>query len=308
MEKSDGESRRSDGLDCPVLLNFQGKVVEILVACIVFSLAYTLVTHASQHNPDGTHKTAQIQGTTCRWAGGALVEKRETFNAQRSTPNFDGPETNGVWAAAAGMRPRPDCTRRGATCPHYRQPGGRCGLSRGLCRAPAERQRLSSGFAGVVLGAEDLPHLRWCRDLFDGQIHVLERFLESPPAAAADPRLGNQANEPAGAKAIHSIGNFNFLANFEDVWFNGEHYDLRRRAKARFCLQYLVAKKAFDPVSARHLEKEIDPFVRNKCNLPPPSEIRIQHYFNDRSGKLSRLRSELVKSAGRNGRFYLQVV
>jgi hypothetical protein len=92
-----------------------------------------------------------------------------------------------------------------------------------------------------------------------------------------------------------------------DVWLGGEHYDLRGRAKARLCIQYLVAKQAFAAASARHLENEIDPFVRKKCQLPPPSEIRVQHYFNDRSGKLSRLRRDLVKAAGRNGRFYLQV-
>jgi hypothetical protein len=103
-------------------------------------------------------------------------------------------------------------------------------------------------------------------------------------------------------------GRFRFENGFLDVWLGGEHYDLRGRAKARFCIQYLVAKQAFNADSARHLEHEIDPFVRKKCQLPPPSEIRIQHYFNDRSGKLSRLRGDLVKAAGRNGRFYLRVV
>ncbi len=117
------------------------------------------------------------------------------------------------------------------------------------------------------------------------------------------PPLASVAN-----KNIHTIGRFQYGAGFHDVWLGGEHYDLRGRAKARFCIQYLVAKQAFDPASARHLENEIDPFVRKKCELPPSSEIRIQHYFNDRSGKLSRLRGDLVKAAGRNGRFYLQVV
>jgi len=116
------------------------------------------------------------------------------------------------------------------------------------------------------------------------------------------------ASASGANKNIRTVGRFQYGAGFKDVWLGGEHFDLRGRAKARFCLQYLVSKQAFDPDSARHLEKEIDPFVRKKCQLPPPSEIRIQHYFNDRSGKLSRLRSELVKAAGRNGRFYLQVV
>jgi hypothetical protein len=107
---------------------------------------------------------------------------------------------------------------------------------------------------------------------------------------------------------IQTLGRWQFSSDFKDVWLGDEHYDLRGRAKARFCIQYLVAQQAFDADSARHLETEIDPFVREKCRLPPPAEIRIQHYFNDRAGEIARLRRELVKSAGRNGRFYLQVI
>ncbi|MGD0745389.1 MAG: hypothetical protein ABSA45_09560 [Verrucomicrobiota bacterium] len=121
----------------------------------------------------------------------------------------------------------------------------------------------------------------------------------------ADDQPSKQRRKNSTANGKH--GRFRFENGFLDVWLGGEHYDLRGRAKARFCIQYLIAKQAFDTDSARHLENEIDPFVRKKCQLPPPSEIRIQHYFNDRSGKLSRLRSDLVKAAGRNGRFYLQV-
>jgi hypothetical protein len=135
-------------------------------------------------------------------------------------------------------------------------------------------------------------------------------------AGSGMPNLGNwNSDSRSKLNAVGSIhhrmgrhGRFGFEPGFKDVWLGGEHYDLRGRAKARFCIQYLVAKQAFNADSARHLEHEIDPFVRKKCQLPPPSEIRIQHYFNDRSGKLSRLRGDLVKAAGRNGRFYLQVV
>jgi hypothetical protein len=315
MEKSDGESRRSDGQDCPPLLKIQGLVVKILVACIVYSLAYTLITHASQHNPDGSHKTVQIQGTTCRWAGGALVEKRETFNAQRSTPNFDGPTTNGVWvAAAAGMRPRPDCTRLGATCPHYRQSGGRCKLSRRLCRAPAERLRLSSGFAGVVLGAEDLPHLRWCRDLFDGQIHVLERFLGIQPpvtAATGESKPVSKLNTPE-VPVRGSVGRLSWDNDFNDIDFGGVHYDLTNRDAARHCIRYLVMMKAFNKTSARHLENEINPYVREQVKRDvlkhgSDGNLRIQHYFCGSGKNYLGLRKELVKAAGRNGCFYLQV-
>lgn len=111
---------------------------------------------------------------------------------------------------------------------------------------------------------------------------------------------------------VHTIGRFRYRDGFDQVWVGDELYDLRRRAKARFCLQYLVKTQAFNAASGRHLEKEIDPFVREKCQLPPlpamsKSHLRIQHFFHDPSRKLSKLRVDLVKPAGRNGRFYLQV-
>ena len=126
-----------------------------------------------------------------------------------------------------------------------------------------------------------------------------------PPAAVA--------KKPIETTELRTIGRFQYRAGFKDVWLGGEHYDLRGRAKARLCIQYLVAKRAFAADSARHLETEIDPFVRKKCRLPPlpdsaQSNLRIQHFFNDPSRKLSRLRLDLVKAAGRNGCFYLQVI
>lgn len=118
---------------------------------------------------------------------------------------------------------------------------------------------------------------------------------------------------PAANQVLRAIGRFQYRPGFKDVWLGGEHYDLRGRAKARFCIQFLEAKQAFNEGSARHLETEIDPFIRKKCHLPPlpesaQSNLRIQHYFNDPSRKLSQLRRDLIKAAGRNGRFYLQVL
>ena len=111
---------------------------------------------------------------------------------------------------------------------------------------------------------------------------------------------------------IRSVGRLRYLGRFEDVWVGGVHYDLRHRNTARFCIQYLVEAQAFDPTTARHLENEIDPFVRKHANLPalPASadgNLRIQRYFNDPVKKYHGLRKELVKSAGRNGCFYLRV-
>ena len=158
-------------------------------------------------------------------------------------------------------------------------------------------------------------------------------LAKGPPVAAGEPRLGNWKTEkaknlkaelrPVGSitdnpasganNNIHTMGRLQYGAGFMDVWLGGEHYDLRGRAKARLCIQYLVEKQAFTAASARHLEREIDPFVRKKCQLPPlpegaQSNLRIQHFFNDPARKLRRLGRELVRAAGRNGRFYLQVV
>jgi hypothetical protein len=274
----------------------------------VYSLAYTLITHASQHNPDGSHKTVQIQGTTCRWAGGALVEKRETFNAQRSTPNIhclgaggEGHVTSDLWLAAAGMRPRPDCTRLGATCPHYRQSGGRCKLSRRLCRAPVERLRLSSGFAEVGLGAEDLPLLKGYRGFIDGQIHSLELFLGSKPP------VGDEKYRST-VVFYHSIGNFHYLTGMNDVWLRTRRYDLRAHKKARLLLVCLAEANAVDEKSALHFLNEIDPYVREKGQIGPLgkfSETKIQDYFREPTGELASLGQGVIRAVGGNGKYYL---
>jgi len=73
------------------------------------------------------------------------------------------------------------------------------------------------------------------------------------------------------------------------------------------CIQYLVEKKAFTTQTARHLLDEIDPYVRKKGDYPPAAEIRINDYFKGGDGTAVKLRQELVRSAGRNGRFYLRI-
>lgn len=117
-----------------------------------------------------------------------------------------------------------------------------------------------------------------------------------------------QKQQPASG----AYGRLRWENDFDDIWVGGVHYDLRGRNTARLCIQYLVERKAFAKSSARHLENEIDPFVRKHAKLPalPASadgNLRIQHYFNDPEKKYNDLRKELVKAAGRNGCFYLQV-
>ena len=109
----------------------------------------------------------------------------------------------------------------------------------------------------------------------------------------------------------NKIGRLKYTPDFNDVWINDSHYDLRTRAKARNCLKFLVDRKAFTPETACHLETEIDPYVRaNSGDLPGAADIRIHHNFTDTRDKkrrLAQLRKVLIHAAGRNGRFYLKL-
>ncbi len=108
------------------------------------------------------------------------------------------------------------------------------------------------------------------------------------------------------ADQIYEVGRFKYLEGFGQVWLGDELYDLRDRHTARTCIEFLVNKKAFDKDSACHLLEEIDPYVRMKCDYPKSVEIKIDHYFNDQSGRLPQLRKDLIRAAGRNGKFYLK--
>jgi hypothetical protein len=131
----------------------------------------------------------------------------------------------------------------------------------------------------------------------------------APPSVTAAPANGdgNGAKKGPAVDGILWEGKLGYRPGFDDVWVGNAHYDLRERKKARLCLQYLVEKKAFDAKSARHLLEEIDVYVRKKGDYMPAADIRIDHYFNDETGKLPKLRKELIEAAGRNGRFFLKV-
>lgn len=105
---------------------------------------------------------------------------------------------------------------------------------------------------------------------------------------------------------ILSQGRLRYRPGFEDVWLGDNHYDLRGRVKARLCIQYLVEQRAFDAKSGRHLLDEIDAFVRQQGDFPPAADIKIDHYFNDRKGKLPELRKALIAASGRDGRYFLK--
>lgn len=102
------------------------------------------------------------------------------------------------------------------------------------------------------------------------------------------------------------LGRIRYTPGFDDVWVDGEHFDLRKRRKARACLQYLVENRCFNEQAARHLENEIDPYVREQSGgLPKTADIRIHHYFVDAQNRFEKLRN-LVCAAGR-GRFFLKM-
>jgi hypothetical protein len=110
----------------------------------------------------------------------------------------------------------------------------------------------------------------------------------------------------ATTESIQAAGRLRWRDGFREVWLGEGHYDLRKRTKARLCIQYLVEKQAFSSETARHLVGEIDPYVRKMGDYPPSVAIKIDHYFNDRNGRLSKLREELIQAAGRNGKYYLK--
>ena len=123
---------------------------------------------------------------------------------------------------------------------------------------------------------------------------------------------GKQENVETLAKrdVIQRVGWLAYRNDFADVWLGEEHFDLSRRAKARACLRYLVEQRAFDAASARDLSQEIDPFVRAQCQLPAlpgGGELKIHHYFNPSKSDVARLGRELLRPAGRNGRYFLSV-
>jgi 7-cyano-7-deazaguanine synthase in queuosine biosynthesis len=137
----------------------------------------------------------------------------------------------------------------------------------------------------------------------------LLRLVYDPQSATLVPATPLAASVPmaAGAEQLLAHGKLRYRMGFEDIWFEDTYYDLRGRIKAQLCIQFLVEQKAFDAKSARHLVDEIDPFVRERGDFLRAANIKIDHYFNDREGKLPGLRKALIATAGRNGRYFLKV-
>jgi hypothetical protein len=212
----------SSGGTSPAVLHWKSVIIRaignMLHALMVFGVSYNVVTHASQHNPDGSHKTIQAEGTTRREDGGKKSKIVKTV---------------------------PD------------------------------------------------------RDIPDGGF----------PDRQCEPQLPLGGDYPAANKIVHTIGRLEYRAGFMEVWVDDVLYNLRGRIMARWCLEYLVSMRAFDPASARHFEDEIDPYVRQKSGAGRRgkfSDVQIKQYFNDRKACLSKLRAQLIRSVEGTGKYYLQ--
>lgn len=159
---------------------------------------------------------------------------------------------------------------------------------------------------------------RYAKDIvankLDGDCLVRTMYESRGLAPSAATAIGSgEQTEPEGESkgGIHKIGRLEYRAGFEQVWLDGELYELSKRDKARLCIEFLVAKKSFDKKSACHFADEIDPYVRRHARLvalPSSSEPKLRQYFFPSKSIFAKLGERLVKSAGRgSGRYYLNV-
>ena len=309
MGKSDGEPRGSDGQPCPALLKNQasaGKTAgngEDLRFVQASPGELAAIIQCLKDRAESAPAGARIGRASALARAGLRFVAVVLLAAGVGVGLGDGDLFDDVGPGVAQQPSRPfygaDARQAGE------QPGGKApGSDGGTGRSVPDGPSVGDEDGGAAGQPVCVARAKMC----------VFRLPDGRCQATGQPCRLCDGCEPHGAlENIRTVGRLQYGAGFNDVWFGGEHYDLRGRAKARFCLQYLVAKQAFDENSARHLEKEIDPFVRKKCQLPPlpesaQSNLRIQHFFNDPSRKLTRLRRDLVRAAGRNGRFYLQVV
>ncbi len=144
----------------------------------------------------------------------------------------------------------------------------------------------------------------------DPQVVVKE--AEATEDAVMTPALSEKPAKKSESSRLPASGLHGRLRwdnDFKEIRLGGALYNLEKRRKARFGIQYLVESKAFDECSAQHLETKIEPYVRQAAGmaaLPESSKdnLRIQHYFTGSKNKFYKLYSELIRSAG-NGRFFL---
>ena len=135
---------------------------------------------------------------------------------------------------------------------------------------------------------------------------LLRSVIESG-SVTSTPITSAKPEKPSAEESVQTRGRLKWLTGCNTIFLDGKPYDLRKRKRARACLQYLVENRAFDEDSARHLVDEIDLYVREQMGLAPAlhSTVKIQDYFKG-DGELSELRKAIVSSAG-DGRYFLKV-
>jgi len=176
-------------------------------------------------------------------------------------------------------------------------------------RHKAPMEHVDRALKAVVTNAQAVD-AEWVED---GAVALTLRIRKKPSKGKARkaPRKTAVAGPPASGDGDRmTIGRLAYEPGFNQVWVDGQAFDLTRRPKARTCLQVLVDRKAFGEQSALSFKTEIDPYVRQKCGLPAPAsgaEIRIHHYFNPKDSSYDQLRRLLITHCGRNGRYYLRV-
>jgi hypothetical protein len=120
-------------------------------------------------------------------------------------------------------------------------------------------------------------------------------------------RLLAKLNAPAATgQQWTTHGRLDCAPDFNTVTVDGKPFNLRGHEKAQLCLKFLVGEKAFSRGAAKSLLEEIAPYVYGSGNYRP-AKIEMKDLFKDASGELSKLRRSLVKSAGRNGKYFLSV-
>ena len=164
-------------------------------------------------------------------------------------------------------------------------------LMRYLRATPEQRAAIDRFLLGAAAGVGALA---------EGQVEV-QILLD----ADAPILHGDGADGAAAGNRLLTLGRLEYRPGFADVWLEEEHFDLRQWDRARHCLAYLVKMRATTAATARHLVAEIDPYVRAQGGYPRAAAIRIDHYFNDRGGKVRRLFQEVIQAAG-EGRYFLR--
>ena len=148
---------------------------------------------------------------------------------------------------------------------------------------------------------------------------ALPRNNQKGVGAKPDNSNSKANQDPKGDNAPHSQttpnstvefktkGRLRYSSDFQDVWLDQTHFNLRNRRKAQLCLQFLIERQAFASASACHLVNEIDMYVRQQGNYPRSADIKVDHYFKDSKGPLTELRQRLIHSVKGTGRYYLKV-